>query len=239
MKSEDIKYSGDGLTMHGRVYWDETRQGQRPGVLVFPEGLGISEHTYGFAHKLAEEGYVALACDYFGGGFHASNMADMGSKFQDLAGSSAHVRARGKAAYDALTARPEVNKGKVAAIGYCFGGHMSIELGASGVPLSAMVGFHSGVGGVTAADFKNIKGRVLVCLGADDPWVPPEQRIKFENDLRAAGVNWQINLYGKVVHSFTNENAGKLGDPNVARYDGFTNRDSWHAMLRLFNEVFN
>jgi dienelactone hydrolase len=148
------------------------------------------------------------------------------------------VRARGKGAFDALTARPEVDKTKMAAIGYCFGGTMALELALSGAPLAAAVGFHSGINSLSMADAKNVKGRLLICLGADDPWVPPEQRQKLEQDLKGTGVNWQLNLYGGQVHSFTNPKADARGDLKTSRYDAYTDQDSWHAMLRLFKAVF-
>jgi dienelactone hydrolase len=100
------------------------------------------------------------------------------------------------------------------------------------------VGFHSGISAVTTADAKNVKGRLLICLGAEDPWVPPEHRQKFEADLKGKGVSWQINLYGSQTHSFTNPRSNLMNNPEAARYDGYTNQDSWLAMLRLFSDVF-
>jgi len=241
VSKENVSYQADGLTMAGQVYWNDAISGRRPGVLVFPEGLGLSDHTRNSAMRLAEQGYVALACDYYGGGLASrpgTFDAAVKEQFELIASSSARTRARGRGAFDVLAARPQVDQSKIAAIGYCFGGTVAAELAFAGTPLAAAVGFHSGISTLTTADAKNIRGKLLLCLGADDPWVTPEHRAKFEADMRQAGMRWQLNLYGGVVHSFTNPAAGTLGNSDAARYDTWADQDSWNAMLRLFQEVF-
>jgi dienelactone hydrolase len=100
------------------------------------------------------------------------------------------------------------------------------------------VGFHSGLATARPEDAKNIRGRVLVCIGADDPSIPPEQRQAFEREMREGRVDWQMNLYGGVVHSFTNPEAGRLGRPEMARYDARADARSWAEMLAFFGEIF-
>jgi dienelactone hydrolase len=134
--------------------------------------------------------------------------------------------------------RPEVDASKVAAIGYCFGGTLSLELARSGAPIKGVVGFHSGLATALPQDAKNIKGKVLVCIGADDPGVPPEQRAAFEQEMRDGRVDWRMHLYGGVVHSFTNPDAVKLNNPAFARYDEEADKRSWGEMMSLFKEVF-
>lgn len=241
MGNENLSYQADGLTMNGQIYWNDKISGRRPGVLVFPEGLGLSELTRNNAMRLAEQGYVALACDYYGGGLTSQTGTfepAVKEQLELIGSSSARIRARGRGAFDALAARPEVDESKIAAIGYCFGGTIAAELAFAATPLAAAVGFHGGISALTTADAKNIRGKLLLCLGADDPWIPPEQRTKFEAEMRQAGVKWQLNLYGGVVHSFTNPAAGRLGNSAAARYDAWADKDSWNAMLRLFQEVF-
>jgi dienelactone hydrolase len=148
------------------------------------------------------------------------------------------TRARARGGFDALVTRSEVDTARIAAIGYCFGGTMALELARSGAPLSAAIGFHSGLATARPQDARNIKGKVLACIGADDPGIPPEQRMAFEQEMRAAGVDWQMHLYGGVVHSFTNPAADKLGQPDFARYDAGADARSWSAMMALFAEVF-
>jgi len=115
---------------------------------------------------------------------------------------------------------------------------MALELARGGADLRAVVGFHSGLGTQRPEDAKHIKARVLVCIGADDPGIPPDQRAAFEAEMRDGKVAWEMQLYGGVVHSFTNPEADSMGRPEFARYDARADRVSWAAMGELFNEVF-
>jgi dienelactone hydrolase len=126
----------------------------------------------------------------------------------------------------------------VAAIGFCFGGTMALELARSGAHLKAVVGFHSGLGTVAPkTDAKAIKARVLVCIGADDPMISPDERAGFESEMRAAGVDWQMHLYGGTVHSFTNPEAGVRNLPDAIRYSEAADARSWSSMVGLFSEA--
>ena len=138
-----------------------------------------------------------------------------------------------------MAARPEVDAARLGAIGFCFGGTMSLELARSGADIKAVVGFHSGL--ATAApktDAKAIKARILVCIGGDDPFIPLEQRADFEAEMRDAGVDWQMNLYGNTVHSFTNPNAANAKRPDALRYSAQADKRSWKSMQDLFVEAF-
>ena len=136
-----------------------------------------------------------------------------------------------------MLAQGEVDASRIAAIGYCFGGTMALELARSGAELAAVVGFHSGLGTGRPAQPGEVRASILVCIGADDPMVPAEQRSAFEAEMRAADVDWRMNLYGGAVHSFTNPNAELSGCPGVA-YHQATDERSWRAMLDFFGERF-
>jgi dienelactone hydrolase len=114
---------------------------------------------------------------------------------------------------------------------------MALELARSGADIACAVGFHSGLATVDPQDARNIKGKVLVCLGADDPSIDAAQRSAFEAEMRDARVDWQMHLYGGVVHSFTNPDADRMGRPQMARYDVAADARSWAAMIGLFGEV--
>jgi dienelactone hydrolase len=130
----------------------------------------------------------------------------------------------------------EVDATQLAAIGYCF--PMPLELARAGAELRVVVGFHTGLNTVAPqTDALAIKARVLVCIGADDPFIPPEQRAAFEGEMRSAGVDWQMHIYGRTVHSFTNPEAAKRGLPNAIRYNADADARSWAAMLALFAET--
>jgi dienelactone hydrolase len=239
MKTEDIRYEADGLNMIGHLAWDEGRSGKRPGVLVFPEAFGLGEHAMERAERLATEfGYVALACDLHGDRKVISDLGQVMPLLQPLRTDAAKVRARTVNALKALTARPEVDANRIAAIGFCFGGTMSFELALTGANLAAAVGFHSGLQVTSPGDAKKIKGKVMALLGADDPGIPADQRGGFETMMREGGVDWQMTTYGGVVHSYTNKDADRMGQPAFARYDATADARSWKQMADLFEEAF-
>jgi len=152
------------------------------------------------------------------------------SEFPDRARSIA------TAGLDALLAEPRVDPSKVAAIGYCFGGTLVLELARTGADLKAVIGFHPGLGTARHDDSTNIVGTVLMCVGADDPIIPVEHRLAFETEMRAAGVDWRMNLYGGAQHSFTHPRADLAPIPGL-EYDQLTDERSWRAMRDLLDEA--
>jgi dienelactone hydrolase len=237
MKVENIEYRADGARMLGSLAVDDARSGLRPGVLVCHEGPGLSDHAKNVARRLAGLGYVAFAMDYHGDGKLLADMAEAMRRIQAFMADPSGIRARATAALAVLKAQPQTDANRIAAIGYCFGGTTALELARSGADVHAVVGFHSGLGTARPADAKNIKGRVLVQIGADDPIIPNEQRLAFEKEMTAAGVDWRLNLYGGAGHSFTNPQVDALGRPGF-KYHPLSDRRSWAAMLDLFGEVF-
>ena len=237
MHHETLAYQADGLAMQSQLFF-EPASGPRPGVLVFPEAFGLGAHAISRAERLAALGYVALACDLHGNGRVIDNLQEAIEALQPLFADPSRTRARADGGLQALAARPGVNPSRVAAIGFCFGGTMSLELARLGADLKAVVGFHSGL--ATAApktDANSIKARVLVCIGADDPMIPLNQRAEFEAEMREAGVDWQMHVYGNTVHSFTNPEAAKRNMPDAIRYSPESDARSWAAMQQLFSET--
>ncbi len=209
--------------------------GLRPGVLLSHEGGGLDDNARSRAERLAALGYVAFALDYFGGGLQPP-FAVAQNRMGELMADPEAMRELGREGLDVLMAQPEVDGERLAAIGFCFGGSLSIELARSGAPLEAIVGFHPGLFSVRPADSANIRGSVLMCCGADDPIIPPESRRAFEDEMRAAGVkDWRIEVYGGVGHSFTNPAIDARGFAGFA-YDAVADRRSWQSMLELFRE---
>ena len=237
MHTEELTYQADGLVMRSELYVGEGT-GPRPGVLVFPEAFGLSDHARSRAKRLADMGYVALASDLHGDAKLIQDMPQVLGIVGAMIENPMSTRARAKGAFDALLARPEVDPRRVAAIGFCFGGTMALELARSGEEIVATVGFHSGLKTARPEDAKNIRGQVLVAIGADDPGIDLAQRTAFENEMRDGKVNWQMHTYGGVVHAFTNKNADRLGRPDFARYSAEADERSWASMRELFGEVF-
>ena len=236
MHTEELSYEVDGLEMIGHLAVDRATTGRRPAVLVCHEGGGLTDHARRTADRLAGLGYVAFALDYFGGGGPLPGeqvMARLGPMMADPLKS----RRVATAGLDVLLRQPEADASRVAAIGYCFGGTMALELARGGAALHAVVGFHSGLATARPEDAANIVGSVLVCIGTEDPIIPPEQRAAFEAEMRAGGVDWRMYLFGGAVHSFTNPDAASVGRPGIAYHEP-SDRRSWAAMLELFEERF-
>lgn len=236
MRTQDIAYEADGVRMIGQFVADDQRPGKQPGVLVCHEGPGLTEHTKRIAARLAGLGYAAFAMDYHGDGKPLANPADTMTRLTPWRADPTGIRVRANAALDVLKAQKEVDPARLAAIGYCFGGTTALEVGRSGSDVKAIVGFHSGLATARPQDATNIKGKVLVCIGADDPIIPPEQRMDFEKEMKAAGIDWRLQLYGGAGHSFTNPAADSRGMKGFFYHEA-TDRRSWNAMIELFNET--
>ena len=238
MHSEILSYEADGLQMKSLLYIDKSVSGLRPGVLVFPEAMGLGDHAKEKAQRLARAGYAALACDLHGEGTIMTDMPAIMALLGGLREAPERIEARARAGLDALLATGVVDASKVAAIGFCFGGMMALELARGGNDVGGVVGFHSSLGTARPEAARNIKGKVLVLLGADDPGIGPEERAAFEAEMREGKVDWQMKLYGGVVHSYTNVEADKMGMPDVVRYDKIADQRSWSEMLAFFDEIF-
>lgn len=238
MEISDIEYALNGRRYVGTLAVPDGDD-PRPGVLVAHEGPGIDDNARNRARRITEElGYVTFALDYIGDGKRLDGgMPAVRERLAPLREDPLKTRALGQAGLDVLTGCERTDGSRLGAIGHCFGGTMALELARGGAPLAAVVGFHSGLATTRPGDATAITGKVLVCIGADDPSIPPEQRTDFEAEMRAAGVDWQLHVYGGVVHSFTNPSADGVEIP-MLRYDAAADRRSWAAMVELFASVF-
>jgi len=237
MRSRQIDYTDGANRFIGEFFWDEGQTGRRPGVVVFPEAFGLNDHARERARRLADLGFAALAADPHGEGRVFDDMASLSPSIQGYYEDRAGWRRRARAGLDALLAQPEVDGGRVAAIGFCFGGATCLELARSGAPLSAVVTFHGGLLPEMDGDAGRIAASVLICHGADDPLVQDETLKAVMDELRRDKVDWQVNYLGNAVHSFTDPLAGSHGIPGLA-YDEVAEARSWTAMRNLFGEVF-
>lgn len=234
MVTQDIEYAVGNKTFVGYLTQPEPFTGKRPGILVCHDAGGLREHAKNRARKLTELGYIAFALDLFGetitGTEHAKAM------IASLGGDLPTLRGRMNAALKLLKSQPNVDPTRTAAIGFCFGGQAALELARSGAELSCVVGFHSALHTTAPEDAKNIKCKVMVCLGAKDPIVKAEQRTAFVDEMIKGGVDWQMLLYGQAVHGFTDKTADSYGIWALA-YHELTDNRSWRAMLSLFDET--
>ena len=237
MQTLDLDYPADAVNLRGYLAYDDAVAGPRPGVLVFHEGLGLGDFVMARARMLAELGYVALAADMFGDRRQARNLQEVANLVGSLRNDPETLRARGRAAFTALAARPQVDEMRMAAIGFCFGGSVVLELAREGADLKAAVSFHGVLSTRTPAVPGKVRASVLVLTGADDPLAPPDQVAAFENEMRSAEVrDWQVISYGNTLHGFTNPAAdGSM--MRTALYSAQADRRSWAAMCGLLEEV--
>jgi len=237
MHTESIEYTADGARRVGYLAVDRARAGTRPGVLIAHEAGGVSEVVKQRARRLAELGYVAFALDYVGDGTVHTDMDVTRAIVAKYMAAPERIRAIGHASLDVLRAQPEVDATRIAAIGYCYGGTAVLELARSGAAVACTVGFHSGLATSRPDDAHQITGKVLVCIGAEDPMIPPEQRLAFEREMRAGKVDWRLYLFGNAVHGFANPDADRFHHPALA-YHRPTDERSFRAMRDLFDETF-
>ena len=238
MHVETLTYEADGLSMRSEFFVDTSKPGTRPGVLVFPEAFGLGEHAIEIAQKLAELGYAALACDLHGDAALITDFPRLMGLMGPLREDASAIRARCQGALTALVTQDTVDPSKVFAIGYCFGGSMAFELARDGADLLGAVSIH---GGLTTPDpdgAAKVKARLLVLIGSADSQVDASARDAFEAEMHKAGtVDWRMNIYGGVVHSFTNPAADHFGQLDVFRYDANADARSWKETIEFFTDV--
>lgn len=237
LRTESVEYRDGEQVLEGYFAWDESKAGRRPGVLVVHDWTGINDHTRAVTERLAKLGYAALAVDVYGKGMRPSAPTDAGAEAGKYKQNRALFRQRLLAGQRALLAQRQVDKERTAAIGYCFGGTGVLELARTGADLDGVVSFHGGLDSPTPADGQNIKAKVLILHGADDPYVPQKDIDAFLTELRSAKVDWQMIGYGGAVHAFTNPASGD--DPSTgAAYNAAADRRSWLAMQQFLTEIF-
>ncbi|MCG3149828.1 MAG: hypothetical protein PCFJNLEI_03293 [Verrucomicrobiae bacterium] len=228
-----IEYKAGDTTCEGYLA-GATVPGKHPAVLIVHDWMGNGPFSMAKADELAKLGYVAFAVDIYGKGVRPANAQEAGAQAGKFKADRALLRARIRAAHDYLRNNAAVDPKRMAAIGYCFGGTTVLELARSGAEVAGVVSFHGGLDSPTPADAKQIKGKVLVLHGADDPYVPPAEVAGFEKEMTDAGVDWQLIKYSGAVHSFTNPQANSKG----AAYNERADKRSWEAMKLFFAEIF-
>ena len=237
VQTKAVPYKHGDAVLEGYLAWDDTIQGRRPGVLVVHEWMGLGDYAQTRARKLAAMGYVAFAIDMYGKDIRPKTPQEAAAQVGIYKQDRALMRARALAGLEVLRSNPLCDPKRIAAIGYCFGGTVVLEIARSGADVAGVVSFHGGLDTPTPADAKNIRCKVLVLHGGDDPHVPRKDVDAFEDEMRAAGVDWQLVVYGGAVHSFTNPAAGNDKSKGAA-YNAVADQRSWKAMKTFLAEIF-
>ena len=228
MKNQWIDYKQGDTALSGYLVYDDALQGRRPGVLMIHDRSGFSEGTLADAGMIAKLGYVVFAEDMFGKGFVPKTVPEMMETIAIYDKDRPLMRARAVAGFDVLKAQPTVDPAKLALVGYCFGGTVGIELIETGAPLLGFISVHGAFRNFTPEAAKNIKGRVLILHGAEDPVAPVEELNALISQLRSAKVNFEVNLYSGAAHGFT-----KPQNPSEVRAD----EEYKVAMTRFLKDV--
>jgi dienelactone hydrolase len=239
VKEENISYSGDNTNMKGFVAFDSSTDAKRPAVLIIPEWWGLNEYPKMRARELAKLGYIAMAMDMYGEGLVTDSPSTAGKLATPFYSNPQKALTRIEAALAALKNFPQADTGKIAAIGYCFGGGMVLNAARLGEPLKGVVSFHGSLVG-TPANKDLLKAKVLVCHGADDPFVPKEEVAKFKKQMDSIKADYTFNAYPGAVHAFTNPNATEAGKKwNIPiAYNAAADSASWKDMQSFFERIF-
>src|SRR5690606_19781387 len=237
LKSETVAYKQDTASLEGLLIYDTAGKKKKPGILLIPDWMGVSEQARSYGEKVAKLGYVVLVADIYGAGIRPKDPTEAGTLAGIYRSDRPLLQARARAGLDRLMQAAQVDTSRTAAMGYCFGGGAALELARSGANLDGVVSFHGNLNTPHPEQAKNIQGRVLVLHGADDPHVPPEQVDAFTKEMREAKLDWTLVQYGGAVHSFTNPGAGT--DPSRGNaYNAKADRRSWEAMEDFYEEIF-
>jgi dienelactone hydrolase len=204
MKTQWIDYKQGNTPLSGYLVYDDAVQGKRPGVLMIHDRSGFSKGTLADAEMISRLGYVVFAEDIFGKGIVPKTVPEMMDTIAIYDKDRALMRARALAGFDVLKAQPMVDPAKLASVGYCFGGTTGIELIETGAPLLGFVSVHGAFRDFAPEAAKNIKARVLILHGAEDPVAPMTELNAVISQFRAAKVDFEVNLYSGAAHGFTN-----------------------------------
>lgn len=230
------RYFHDKQRLDGYVAYDAQHQEPMPAVLVIHDWSGRNSFACEKADMLASLGYLGFAVDMYGEGRTGETVDEKSALMQEVVQDKVFLRGRIQAALDAVVKLEQVDKHRVAVIGFCFGGLCALELARSGADIRGAVSFHGLLDKSPDLDNKSIKAKILALHGYNDPMVTPEQVNSFCREMTDEGVDWQIHMYGQTMHAFTNPAANDLAMGTV--YNPKAERRSFQAMTHFLAEIF-
>lgn len=234
--TKKVPYEVEKTKCEGVLVYDD-EGGPRPGLVLVPNWLGVTDANVKQAQEIAARGYVVFVADMFGVTGRPKNSEEAGKASGAVKGDRPLMRKRVAKALEVLLAQKglPMDSKKLGAIGFCFGGTSALELARSGAKIAGVVSFHGGLSTPNPEDGKKITARVLALHGADDPFVPPEEVKSFEDEMRAAKVDWQLVAFGNAVHSFTDVDANMAGK---SQYNPTVAKRAYQMMDAFFAESF-
>lgn len=236
--TEQVEYkSSDGTPLEGFVTYDDAHGKHKPGVLIVSDEMGMSDYTKQKAEALAKLGYMVFGADIYGKGVHPRDTKEANDLLTKYLNDRPLLRSRIKAAYDKLISLKGIEPNKIVAVGYGLGGATVLELARSGVPLVGTVSFHGVLSNPKPEEAKNIKGKVLIMNGAEDPSVTPAQVAAFKDEMKKAGITVEFIDYKGAVHAFSDPKAGNDNSKGAA-YNAKADKDSWNKFTRFLKQAF-
>ncbi|MFI5186512.1 MAG: dienelactone hydrolase family protein [Chitinophagales bacterium] len=239
LKEENITYTSDGVTMNGYVVYDSAVEGKRPAVLVVHEWWGLNDYPKMRARKLAELGYIAMAVDMYGNGKIADNPDDAGKMAGPFYQNLQMTKSRFDAALNKLKTYSQADTSNIAAIGYCFGGGVVLNVARLGEGLKGVVSFHGSLIGAPA-DKNLLKAKILVCHGGADQFIKPADVAQFKKQMDSIGADYTFKQYANATHAFTNPAATATGEKfkMPIKYNAAADSASWSDMKDFFAKIF-
>ncbi|MBK1717621.1 dienelactone hydrolase family protein [Thiocystis violacea] len=237
IQTKSIVYDDEGTTLTGHLFWDDAGTTQRPGVLVVHEWWGLNDYAKRRARMLAELGYVAFAADMYGGERVTTDPKQASEWMQEVTADPESWHQRAEKGLDQLRSSPLVASGKLAAVGYCFGGGTVLRMAYGGSDVAGVVSFHGSLPAAPEEAKGRIGPKILVLHGQADSFVAPEVVANFQTKLEATEANWEMDIYGGARHGFTNPKVGDYGLGNL-KYDAQADARSWKRMQSFLDELF-
>lgn len=237
IKGMNVEYMEGNAVLQGYAVYDDAITGQRPGILIVHQWMGLTDYEKMRAEMLAKLGYSVLCADIYGKGIRAKDGGEAGKLAGKYRSDRKLLRKRVQAGLKALKKMKQTDPKNTAVIGYCFGGTTALELARSGADVKGAVSFHGTLDTPMPAEKGRIKAKVLVLHGADDKNISGGELQTFMNEMRNVKADWHLTLYGNAVHGFTQPDAGGNTASNFA-YDEKADKRSWAEMKDFFTEIF-
>jgi dienelactone hydrolase len=240
LETKSVSFMADGKELLGHLAWDTEIEGERPGVLVFPEWWGLNDYIKKRTEQVASLGYFAMGVDMYGNGKTADHPEEAGSLMNGVLGDLDLLKSRVEAAYQALRNEELADSNRMGAIGYCFGGALVLNMARFGMDLQGVVSFHGALDSMQKPGPGEVKAKILVCHGAADQFIPDEAIVNFKKEMEEASADYEFVDYQGALHGFTNPAADERGKAfNLPlAYDEKADLQSWQAMESHFEKVF-
>lgn len=240
IQGKEVIYTSGDTTLKGYIAYDDAIRGRRPGILVVHEWWGNNGYTRERATMLAKLGYTALALDMYGEGKEARHPDEAAKFSNELAKNLPLAKARFESAIKLLQQQDNVDPKNIAALGYCFGGSVVLQMARLGEDLKGVASFHGSLATETPAEPGKVRARIISFTGTEDPMIPAKQVVAFRQEMERAGVDYKVVTFAGVKHSFTNPAADEYGRKfNLPlAYDAAADKASWDETKSFLADIF-